>query len=555
MTRDLARKLSIAEQHEWFTRQRSRRSLLKGSLATTGAVLAGPKLFQGAGSSDNSVLTASRWSVPFTQVRSSASAVSGASVVPFGRHISYGADPQTSMNIAWQVANRVSDPFVRIGTTPFDFGESVGAELKRVRTPWRDITEFVDSVPPAQAAAKAAEEQYYADAALEGLRPGTTYYYTVGHTGFDSGGGPSHGPTRMVNGSFTTAPYGQVPFTFTAFGDQGSTYDAVGTTNLILAQNPAFHLHAGDISYAESGGEGLLTDPYDPRVWDSFFVVVEQTASQIPWMASLGDHEMESWYSPNGYGADIERLDFPGNGPSVCPGTYVFTHGNAAFISLDPNDVSNEIPANLGYSDGAQTTWLSGTLAALRSDPAIDFIVVFFHHCAYCTCVVHGCEGGVQKHWAPLFDRFSVDLVVNGHNHIYERTDPIIGGSPTARAPIGSVVYPGTQGTTYITAGAAGESLYSFSAPDSYEGNVDNVHAVDTYVNEPKGGIRREKVTWSRTRYTGFCLLVGEVTPPTWSGGATSLLLRGLNEYGVEIDRVTLSRTASGSGPSIRRVG
>jgi Purple acid Phosphatase, N-terminal domain/Calcineurin-like phosphoesterase len=545
MTRELARKLSIAEQHDWFTKQRSRRSLLKGSLATTGAVLAGPKLLQG---SDSSALSSARGLAPFTQVRSTRSPVTGASVVPFGRHISYGAQPGTQMNIAWQVASPVSSPFVRIGTKPFDLGEAIGADLKTVTTPWADITDFIDSVPPAQAAAMAPEEQYYAHAAATGLRPGTTYYYTVGHDGFDFGGRPLGGPANVVNGSFTTAPNGQVPFRFTAFGDQGATYDAIGTTNLILSQNPAFHLHAGDISYAENGGDGLITDPYDPRVWDSFFVQVAQTASQIPWMASLGNHEMEPWYSPNGYGADVDRLDFPGNGPSVCPGTYCFTYGNAAFISLDPNDVSYEIPANFGYSGGAQTAWLGSTLAALRSDPAIDFIVVFFHHCAYCTCVVHGCEGGVQQYWTPLFDQYEVDLVINGHNHVYERTDPIVGGNATTTAPIGSVVTPATQGTTYLTAGGAGKSLYSFSAPDSYEGNVDNVVSVSTYVNEAGATTVDETVTWSEVRYTGYCLVVGEVTPPGWGGGTTTLLIRALNEYGVEIDRITISRSSASGG-------
>jgi 3',5'-cyclic AMP phosphodiesterase CpdA len=347
-----------------------------------------------------------------------------------------------------------------------------------------------------------------------------------------------------VSGSFTTAPGQPGPFTFTAFGDQGVSYDAVATTNLILAQNPTFHLHAGDISYAESGGDGLLTDVYDPRAWDSFFVETASTASQVPWMASLGNHEMEPWYSPDGYGADVDRLDFPGNGPSVCPGTYVFTFGNAAFISLDPNDVSYEIPANLGYSGGQQTAWLATTLAGLRQNPQIDFIIVFFHHCAYCTCTTHGSEGGVRQYWTPLFDQYQVDLVVNGHNHIYERTDPIKGGSPTTNAPIGATITPASQGTTYVTAGAAGKSLYAFSATDSYEGDVNNLSHVGSYVNEPNGTQQTEAVTWSQVRYTGYCLLVGQVTPPGL-GGRTTLTVRGLNENGAEVDRFTLLRTAS----------
>jgi hypothetical protein len=42
-------------------------------------------------------------------------------------------------------------------------------------------------------------------------------------------------------------------------------------------------------------------------------------------------------------------------------------------------------------------------------------------------------------------------------------------------------------------------------------------------------------------RYTGYSLLVGQVTPPD-SRGSTTLVLRGLDEHGNEIDRVTLSR-------------
>jgi Purple acid Phosphatase, N-terminal domain/Calcineurin-like phosphoesterase len=532
MTRDIAQQLTIAEQHEWFQQQRSRRAVLKGSLAGAGALMLGPSLLaERAG--------AAATSVGPTLVTRSGVASNGA-IVPFASHISFGADPTSQMNIAWQVAAPVSNPFVRVGTSPSDLGERIAAELKNVNTPWADITEFVDSVPPAASSAKNPENQYYLHAAVGRLAPATTYFYTVGHQGYDPRYG---GPFTQQVYSFTTAPREAQPFTFTAFGDQGSTYDAVQTANLVLAQQPAFHLHAGDVSYAESGGSGLLTDDYDPRVWDRFFVGTAQTAAQVPWMVSLGNHEMEPWYSPNGYGADVDRLDFPGNGPSVCPGTYSFTYGNGAIISLDPNDVSYEIPANLGYSHGAQTSWLAQTLATLRADSSISFIVVYFHHCAYSTCTAHGSEGGVRQYWAPLFDQYQVDLVINGHNHIYERTDPIRAGAATGAAPIGSTITPINDGTTYVCAGAAGQSLYSFSAPDSYEGNIDNDSAVAGYVNEPGGTTDPETVNWSRVRYTGYCLLVVSVEPASWKG-TTSMLVRGLNENGVELDRFTLSRPA-----------
>jgi hypothetical protein len=537
MTRERARTLSVAEQHEWFRQQRSRRSVLKGGIVGAGSLVAGSAVLSppaGAGVA----ITRARPTVSPTLV-SSGIPTNGSGVIPFGRHISYGADPTSQMNIAWQLSGPVASPFLRLGTSPFGLGETIPAELKVVTTPWDDITAFLDSVPPAAAAAKAPEVQYYAHVSLEHLYPGRTYYYMVGHRGYE----PSSGELSLGGVSrFTMAPNRPTSFTFTAFGDQGTSYDSLATSNLILAQSPAFHLHAGDISYAENGGDGLLTDVYDPRAWDSFFSVTESTAATVPWMFSLGNHEIETWYSPDGYGADIDRLDFPGNGPRVSPGSYYFVYGNVGVVSLDPNDVSYEIPANFGFTGGVQTTWLAQTLASLRQNRKVDFIVVFFHHCAYCTCVTHGSEGGVRQFWAPLFDQYQVDLVINGHNHIYERTDPIRAGAPTNTAPVGATVEPATEGTTYVTCGSAGKSLYSFGVPDSYEGAVDNVASVSSYINESGGTEVTETVTWSRVRYTGYALVVVDVTPPVF-GQPTTMLVRGLNESGVEIDNVTLRRT------------
>ena len=143
-----------------------------------------------------------------------------------------------------------------------------------------------------------------------------------------------------------------------------------------------------------------------------------------------------------------------------------------------------------------------------------------------------------------MFDQYQVDLVVNGHNHIYERTDPIKAGAPTTNAPIGTTITPASQGTTYVTAGGAGKSLYTFASADTYEGAVNNVSIISSYVNVAADAQQTETVTWSQVRYTGYCLLVGQVTPRGF-GGRTTLTVRGLNENGIEIDRFTLLRSGS----------
>jgi Purple acid Phosphatase, N-terminal domain/Calcineurin-like phosphoesterase len=447
-------------------------------------------------------------------------ASSGRHLPPFGRHLAFGSDPRTQMSVTWQVKAPVAAPFIRVGYSPADLGQPIEAEVRTLVTP---------------ASAGIPAEQYYLHANLTGLEPGRTYYYAVGHHGFEQG---HSGLEPAARHTFATAPRGRVPFSFTAFGDQGVTDDAALTARLIGASQSAFHLHAGDISYAAAGGRGLHTEPYDPYEWDAFFGQIEPIARSVPWQIAVGNHELEPWYSPDGNGGQRARFGFP-----AAQTYYAFRYGNVGIVSLDANDVSYEIQTNLGYTGGRQTTWLAGKLAELRADPDVDFIVAYFHHCAYCTCISHGSDGGVRDAWAGLFDTYAVDLVINGHNHVYERTDPLRAGAPVGAAPPGSTVYPASGGTTYIVAGAAGKGLYNFPVEDSYQGRAARDVLIDSPLHRREGDEpAREQVGWSRVRYTGFCLLVIESQPAAWPGAPSRLAVRAVTVDGTQIDSVDLIR-------------
>lgn len=528
-----AARMSIAEQYEWFENATSRRSLLRGggggggglvgagAIATGGTVLADPAA--AAGSS----------SAPATSggLLASAARPSGAFLAPFGRHVAFGADPPPRSPCAGRCP-----PRSRSRSCASDARRSTSVRRSRPNcrcsTPWGDVSPL-DSVP---LATPTSVEQYYVQARISHLMPGTTYFYVVGHDGYD----PAERPALEQARSFTTAPGRTTAFTFTAFGDQGESYDAVATGNLVRSQNPSFHLHAGDLSYANDGGSGQLSNAYDPRAWDSFFVQNEGFASTVPWQAVVGNHEMEPWYSPNGYGGYFKRFAQPVEHQAY----YSFTYGNVAFLALDANDVTYEYTANNGYTAGAQTKWLTRRLAAFRASRDIDFIVAYFHECAYCTATAHASDGGVRAAWTPLFDEYSVDLVINGHNHVYERTDPLKAGVVTTAAPIGSTVHSATQGTTYVVAGSAGNSLYAFTASDSYEGDVNSDGTVSSWVRNSAGGETPETVGWSRIRYTGYALLAVDSEPGSGRNAKPKLVLRALNELGTEIDRLTIQRTA-----------
>lgn len=520
----LADRMSMAEQHEYLRGKVSRRGVLRGGGIVTAGALGGAGLVIAG---DNALGNQS--AAPGRSPAAAPVKVNGSLVAPFGRHLAFGDDPKTRMHVSWQVPFAVRRPYLRVGREPWALDHKVEAEVRDLRTP--SLSKKLPEV-----------EQYYLHAALSGLRPGTTYYYGVGHDGFD----PTTAERLSTIGSFTTAPARpDEKFVFTAFGDQGVSYDALANDQLILGQNPAFHLHAGDICYADESGSGKESDVYDARVWDQFLAQTESVAARVPWMVTTGNHDMEAWYSPNGYGGQSARWSLPANGPDAekAPGIYSFVYGNVGVIALDANDVSYEIPANRGHTDGTQTKWLARRLRALRESENVDFVVVFFHHCAYSTST-HASDGGVRDEWVPLFEQHQVDLVINGHNHVYERTDPVRGGERTRKLPVGERTDPTRDGTVYVTAGGAGKKLYDFPVPDSYEGHVNDRDSVLSFHWTRHRTPDPDRVEWSRVRYTGFSFIAVESDPGA-RGRAPALQVTALAESGERIDHFTVERRSS----------
>ncbi|MFB8132807.1 purple acid phosphatase family protein [Streptomyces mirabilis] len=509
----LASRMSMAEQYEYLrTKLTRRRALVSAGAFAGGGLLAGCSSPSG---------TVRRGSAPSPSVTGQ---VHGSVVTPFGRHLAFGADPKTQMRVSWQVPLAVRRPYLRVGTHPGQLSRKVGAEVRALHTPG------VTGVRPTL-------DQYYVHAALDGLRPGTTYYYGVGHDGFDPAS-PAHGSTV---GSFRTAPATPEKFVFTAFGDQGVSSAALANDKVLLRQNPAFHLHAGDICYADGTGSGKKSDGFDPGYWDLFLKQTEPVAKSVPWMVTTGNHDMEAWYSPDGYGGQAARFSLPDSGfdPRTAPGVYSFTYGNVGVVALDANDVSYEIPANQGYSGGQQTKWLDRKLGELRSSAAVDFIVVFFHHCAYSTSA-HASDGGVRAEWLPLFDKHQVDLVINGHNHVYERTDAVKKGAVGRAVPVGGSTDPTRDGIVYVTAGGGGKDLYGFPSgvQDSYEGHVGRHESVSSFHWTKSQDQQRETVEWSRVRYAGFSFLSVEAE----AGTTPRLKVSALAESGGRIDHFEVRR-------------
>ncbi|BBY67828.1 hypothetical protein MPRI_00150 [Mycobacterium paraintracellulare] len=120
-----------------------------------------------------------------------------------------------------------------------------------------------------------------------------------------------------------------------------------------------------------------------------------------------------------------------GSSPQTRGLWYSFTAGSVRVISLANDDVAYQDGGNSyvhGYSGGEQRRWLASELAASRSDPNIDWVVVCMHQTAISTAdKTNGADLGIREEWLPLFDQYQVDLVLCGHEHHYERSHPVRG--------------------------------------------------------------------------------------------------------------------------------
>src|SRR5271165_6094593 len=116
----------------------------------------------------------------------------------------------------------------------------------------------------------------------------------------------------------------------------------------------------------------------------------------VKFYAALGnhDHTSERLYKP-----------FNMNGQRY----YTFKVGNVQFFALDSN-----------YMDPAQLEWLEQQL----SGSGAAWKICFFHHPLYSHGKFHGSDVDLRTRLEPMLMKYGVDVVLNGHEHVYERVKP-----------------------------------------------------------------------------------------------------------------------------------
>lgn len=267
---------------------------------------------------------------------------------------------------------------------------------------------------------------------------------------------PAPTPTDVPEPSGAPAAAGTVRFSVLA--DIGSTDDSDAVLTEIAARRDDFTLAVGDLSYDEDGPE---------ERWCGF--VTERVGTAYPFELVAGNHE------ENGPDGDIDR--FVQCLPNRLPGI-VGEYGREWYVdqpAVDPVVRVVMISPSLDFGDGKWSydagtphhAWVRDAVTRAR-DAGVPWVVVGMHK----PCLTVGryeCAPGADL--TSLLVETGVDLVVTGHEHVYQRTRPLgLGvGCPAIRPDRYTpecVAAAGTGATTFVTVGTGGQGLRAIDTGD-----------------------------------------------------------------------------------------
>ncbi len=263
------------------------------------------------------------------------------------------------------------------------------------------------------------------------LKPNTRYTYRVGD-----------GTNWSEWIDFTTAASNFEPFSFIYYGDAQNYIDSAvpRVFRQAFADRPQAKaiVNAGD----------LIDNANSEEQWGQWYKAGSFIDGQINNISVPGNHEysggLSQFWRP--------QFPYPDNGPGnaeLKQTVYYVDYQGVRFIALDSNYQSNSTLM------AAQTAWLE---SVLKENPN-KWTVVTFHHPVYSTTGTRN-NPNVRNQWGPLFEKYGVDLVLQGHDHSYGR-----GNVTTARKTAA------VHNSTVYAVSVSGGKMYALNNGQNWTGN------------------------------------------------------------------------------------
>lgn len=292
-------------------------------------------------------------------------------------------------------------------------------------------------------------QEYLHKAEAKGLKPNTTYFFRVGDE--------STGLWSEI-GTVQTAPQNGA-FTFLDLADpQAKELDesilSANTFKQAIATVP-------DAKFIALNGD-IVDNGSSEYQWDWLFNNMSQVMLNTTIAPIAGNHESQT-------NTFIDHFNLlPASGSPTTSGVYYsYDYSNAHFVMLNTNENSTS------WNDftQAQVDWMKADIQAAKEKG--QWIITILHKGPYTTSN-HATDSdisgaaGVRKMIAPIFANLGVDLVLQGHDHIYARSMPIKADGTADTENIISDYFNGQNmkyevnpnGSVYLIPSTAGPKVY-----------------------------------------------------------------------------------------------
>ncbi|MBA2611214.1 MAG: metallophosphoesterase family protein [Bacteroidetes bacterium] len=355
---------------------------------------------------------------------------------------------------------------------------------------------------------------------ITNLNPSTFYYYMIGTSSTTL-------LTASAGQTFKTSPVigTKGKYRFWAVGDAGTgnVTEKTGFLNYIGSNHIDGWLWLGDNAYNSGFDSEYQTSVFANNTYAT------ELKKFVVWPAP-GNHDYNNNipFSPPPAYLDIFTLPTLGEAGGLSSGTekyYSYNYGNIHFVVLD----SYSVPR--GVTD-PMAVWLQNDLAANNA----AWTIAYFHHPPY-TKGTHDSDNPnfldgelpeIRQNIIPILENNGVDVVINGHSHVYERSFLVDGYYGTSSQLSPSMIknntsgnYPSScpyqkqtlinkahKGTVYAVVGCSGQTGVTASGwPHPVMYSYNNILLGSMLVEVNDNRLDAKFITSNSAVYDGFTIV------------------------------------------------
>lgn len=266
-------------------------------------------------------------------------------------------------------------------------------------------------------------EGYYANkVTVKNLKENTDYYYQV----FKNGAwkeAKNYSTNSFKNYSILYVGDPQIGACNKQTSAEGDAMDEklTGADNL-AARNDSFNWNQvltgatarHDVSFMISAGDQVNTAD---REEEYAGYLSASALTSLPVATTIGNHDSKSaqytyhYNNPNAFDKTVEANADYVTGATAAGTDYYYTYGDVLFITIDTNNYNCATHENV-------------IKKAVEENKDCKWRVVTFHQDIYGSGYDHSDSDGIvlRTQLTPIFDKYDIDVVLQGHDHTYSRT-------------------------------------------------------------------------------------------------------------------------------------